>query len=96
MEERKEMATHCSSNVIDEKLGVCMSNGRWRIHWDILCLMYPLLNVKTVQINRPPVPALYSVLCTCFLAWAAVASLRLTSLLKSLWSTGARAHVVVT
>ncbi|KAM6420984.1 G2 and S phase-expressed protein 1 [Pluvialis apricaria] len=27
MEEGKEMSTHCSSNVTDEKLGVCMSNN---------------------------------------------------------------------
>ncbi|NXQ81802.1 GTSE1 protein, partial [Nyctibius grandis] len=27
MEEGKEMAAHCSSHVIEEKLGICMSNG---------------------------------------------------------------------
>lgn len=51
--------------------------------------------IKTVQV-RHPASALFLVLCTCFLAWAAVASLRLTKVFKSLWSTGARACVVVT
>lgn len=96
MEEGKEMAAHCSSHVIEEKLGICMSNGRWRTCWDIFYLVHPLLKLKTVQISRPPVSALDLILCTCFLAWAVVASLRLTSRLKSLWSTGARACVVVT
>ena len=98
MDKGKEMAAHSSSHVIEEKMGVCRSNGRWRACWGILYLVYLLLKVKTVQSrhNRPTVPALYLVLCTCFLAWVAVASLRLKSLLKTLWSTGARTCVIVT
>lgn len=96
MEEGKEMAAHCSSHVVEEKLSICMSNGRWRTCWDILYLVYALFKVKTVQISRTPVSVLYLVLCTHLLGWAAVASLRLITLLKRLWSTGARACVVVT